>query len=148
MTKVWFFYALVAASVLSACSDPSTIIHESSEKSESSLYFANCLADKPCINPVGTRVWYSESVIVGEQPFEIMLEVEPHMQVSSAVLSGENMNMGHIPVFFTPISATRYKAEAMVGLCSNELMKWRLTIELTSSTGVTTSSKFPLYVTR
>ncbi|CAM4169158.1 hypothetical protein [Pseudoalteromonas byunsanensis] len=148
MTKFWFFYALVAVSILSACSDPSIIIHESSEKSESSSHLANCTEAKPCADKDGIRVWYSQAVIEGEQAFEIMMEVQPHMLVNSATLSGETMNMGYIPVFFTPLSATRYKANAMVGLCSNELMQWRLNIELESASDNTISKMFPLYVTR
>ncbi|WP_105168094.1 hypothetical protein [Pseudoalteromonas sp. T1lg23B] len=148
MTKFWFFYALVAVSVLSACSDPSTIIHESSEKSESSSHLTNCIEAKPCIDAEGVRVWYSQAVLEGEQEFEVTLEVEPHIHVNSAMLSGENMNMGYIPVLFTPLSATRYRAKAMVGLCSNELMQWRLTIELESSNDNSMSKVFPLYITQ
>ncbi|BBN81399.1 hypothetical protein PA25_13840 [Pseudoalteromonas sp. A25] len=147
MTKSWF-YALVAVSVLSACSDPSPIIHESSEKSESSLQIDNCTAINPCSDNNGIKLWYSKSKLVGEQAFQVTIDVPPTARINSAMLSGETMDMGYIPVFFKPLSNTQYQAQAMVGLCTSKMMQWNLTIAIERPELGERNISFPLYIVR
>ncbi|MBD1584365.1 hypothetical protein [Pseudoalteromonas sp. S16_S37] len=147
MTKCWF-YALVAVSLLSACSDPSDIIHESSENSESSLQDVNCIAAKPCTSKNGAYVWYAKERIEGESEFEIFIKLPKGYTLKSAMLSGETMNMGYIPVFFEPQHSNLQTANTMVGLCTSKVMQWRLTLNLVDAQGVTLTNTFPLYVVR
>ncbi|NOU48983.1 hypothetical protein HG263_00265 [Pseudoalteromonas sp. JBTF-M23] len=147
MSKHWF-YALVAASLLSACSDPSDIIHESSEKSESSLQDVNCIAQKPCISHNDIHLWYAKAHIVGEREFKVFAKIPQGYELKSAMLSGETMNMGYIPVFFAPQQNNVYSATTMVGLCTTEVMQWRLTLTMLNAQGDTLTNTFPLYVIR
>ncbi|CAH9058009.1 hypothetical protein PSECIP111951_01783 [Pseudoalteromonas holothuriae] len=147
MTKCWL-YALVAVSLLSACSDPSNIIHESSEKSESSLQIDNCTLASPCAGQKGIALWYDQATIVGEEAFTIELSVPQGTQIVSAILSGEQMNMGYIPVFFKQNLDMRYSAQAMVGLCTQALMHWRLTVTMLDVNSKKYEQVFPLYVSQ
>ncbi|MCG7535899.1 hypothetical protein [Pseudoalteromonas sp. OOF1S-7] len=114
---------------LTACSDPNTIIHESSEKSESSQTSLNCIAVSPCIDGE-MLLWSATEQIRPETPFELFVNTQARgAKLKVAWLEGVTMYMGKIPVFFEQQDSSLWSAEVMVGACSEPVMEWRLTLE-------------------
>lgn len=151
MQKICTLPGVFLVTFLTACSDPSTIIHESSENSESSQTSLNCIASSPCQSHEIT-LWNSAETLRPETPFDLFLDTQnPALKVRAAWLEGKSMYMGKIPVFFTLEQNSRWSAEVMVGACSDPVMEWLLTIELTGQPAVKVSDKtvtFSLYTTR
>ncbi|MBQ4860105.1 hypothetical protein J8L98_00180 [Pseudoalteromonas sp. MMG013] len=145
MLKLWFC-VLAVLSFVSACSDPTAIIHESSEKSESLSKIENCIRQSPCLQSNGVRLWYSSTVIKGEEEIGVTLVLPQSNTVDSAFLAGEDMNMGYIPVFFEQQEHGVFHATTMVGLCTTQLMQWKLTIKIVDNKKQEQSLAFPLYV--
>ncbi|MEI5638424.1 MULTISPECIES: hypothetical protein [unclassified Pseudoalteromonas] len=111
---------------LVACSDPTAIIHERSENSESSVTKNVCLSQSPCKLSEHLSLYLGSARVEPETEFVIQLETNTKVEVKSAWLEGENMNMGRIPVFFDD-SLT---ASAMVGMCSDPKMRWLLRLDV------------------
>ncbi|MEC4090032.1 hypothetical protein [Pseudoalteromonas rubra] len=151
MQKFCTLPGVFLATFLTACSDPSTIIHESSENSESSQTSLNCVASSPCKNGDET-LWSSGKKLHPETPFNLSLALSSsNLKVRSAWLEGTQMYMGTIPVFFTHQQAELWSAEVMVGACSEPVMEWRLTVELADLTGeveYVRNVTFSLYTTQ
>ncbi|USE69510.1 hypothetical protein CTT31_10350 [Pseudoalteromonas maricaloris] len=112
---------------LVACSDPSIIIHESSEKSESSVTRNVCNFSTPCNLTPEVSIYLGSAQIRPETEFTIGLKSATKVEVQSAWLEGENMNMGRIPVFF---DSDTLKATTMVGVCTDKSMRWVLRLAL------------------
>jgi hypothetical protein len=145
MPKLWFC-VLAVLSFLSACSDPFSIIHESSEKSESLSEIENCVVQSPCKNTSNLMLWYSSKLIKGEEEMGITVILPSNLVIHSAYLAGENMNMGYIPVFFEQEKNGQFSATTMVGLCTTKLMQWRLTLKVVDNNNQEQLHDFPLYV--
>ncbi|USD29711.1 hypothetical protein J8Z24_06380 [Pseudoalteromonas sp. SCSIO 43201] len=112
---------------LVACSDPNIIIHESSEKSESSVTRNVCKFSSPCNLTPQVSIYLGSGQVEPETEFTIGLKSATKVVVHSAWLEGENMNMGRIPVFF---DADTLEATTMVGMCTDKSMRWVLRLEL------------------
>ncbi|WP_212748519.1 hypothetical protein [Pseudoalteromonas rubra] len=151
MQKTCTLTGVFLVTFLTACSDPATIIHESSEKSESSQTSLNCIASAPCKND-GLALWSSAKKLHPETPFELFLGLSSSdIKVQSAWLEGTRMYMGTIPVFFTQQQGEIWSAEVMVGACSDPVMEWRLTVKLADLTGeaeYVRNVTFSLYTTQ
>ncbi|WP_010362725.1 hypothetical protein [Pseudoalteromonas citrea] len=145
MLKLWFF-VLAVLSFVSACSDPTAIIHESSEKSESLSEIENCTIQSPCTNATKLLLWYSSKLIKGEEEIGVTVTLPSNMVIKSAFLAGEDMNMGYIPVFFEQEKNGQFYATTMVGLCTTQVMQWRLTLNVVDNTNQEQVYDFPLYV--
>ncbi|QTL34557.1 hypothetical protein [Pseudoalteromonas viridis] len=132
MQKIRTLPGVFLVAFLTACSDPSTIIHESSEKSESSQTSLNCVAASPCTDQ-GVALWSSTTLLAPEAPFEVFMDAQnPELEIMSAWLEGKTMYMGKIPVFFSRQHGSLWSSEVMVGACSDPVMEWQLTVELGS----------------
>ncbi|TMP38905.1 hypothetical protein CWB98_04265 [Pseudoalteromonas rubra] len=151
MQKTCTLTGVFLVTFLTACSDPATIIHESSEKSESSQTSFNCIASAPCKSG-GAALWSSAKKLHPETPFELSLALNSSdIEVQSAWLEGTQMYMGTIPVFFTQQQTGLWSAEVMVGACSEPVMEWRLTVklaDLTSEAEYVRNVTFSLYTTQ
>ena len=145
MPKSWFC-VLAVLSFVSACSDPTAIIHESSEKSESLSEIENCVVLSPCTNAEKLMLWYSSKLIKGEEEIGVTVTLPSNMVIKSAFLAGEEMNMGYIPVFFEQEKNGQFYATTMVGLCTTQVMQWRLTLNVVDNTNQEQVYDFPLYV--
>lgn len=122
---------------LVACSDPTIIIHESSEKSESSVTRNVCNFSAACELTPQVQIYLGSEQVQPETEFTIGLKSATKVEVVSAWLEGENMNMGRIPVFFDKNTLI---AKTMVGVCTDKSMRWILHLALTvNGQSVTTS---------
>ncbi|WP_440055817.1 hypothetical protein ACSLBF_06620 [Pseudoalteromonas sp. T1lg65] len=128
---------------LVACSDPGAIIHESSEKSESSVTRNVCIENSPCSVSEGISIYLSSESVEPETPFVIYLQSAKQVEVKSAWLEGETMNMGKIPLLFDPQTL---QADAMVGVCTDKSMRWLFKAEVVLEGKLITISQ-PISVT-
>ncbi|MCF2909054.1 hypothetical protein L1285_12065 [Pseudoalteromonas sp. DL2-H2.2] len=129
MQKIRTLPGVFLVTFLTACSDPSTIIHESSEKSESSQTSLNCVAASPCVDGE-MLLWSATEKLRPESPFELYFNTQaPGVKLKAAWLEGVTMYMGKIPVFFEQQGSSLWSAQVMVGACSEPVMEWRMTVE-------------------
>ena len=117
-----------------ACTDSDTIIHESSEKSESYRVPETCQEYNACTQIAGVTIWIEEKQIKEETPFNIYLAtpVGSEVEIESAKIEGITMNMGYIPLFFKQQKNAVYQAEGMIGACDTEDMKWQVHVTLSA----------------
>lgn len=111
-----------------ACTDLDTIIHESSEKSESYRIPIPCFVSEGCVSKEGITFWLDKSTIIEEEEFSVFLHIETneHVSLKSAIIEGRTMNMGYIPLFFVKKAPNTYKAKGMIGSCDTENMQWQI----------------------
>jgi len=126
------FHAFLLVLCLStvACSDTDTIIHESSENSESYRIPKNCSQNLFCEQDGKIMLWIDGEHITEETPFNVYLKMptENRINLNTSIIEGVSMNMGYIPLFFRPIAKGVYKAEGMIGICETETMLWQISI--------------------
>ena len=133
MTKLDIhLFILVLSLLVTACSDSDTIIHESSEKSESYLSPNKCQQIFNCFYDDGLTLWLDNHEVKVEEEFSIFLHLrnDEGFQIESSRIEGVNMNMGHIPLFFSKISDNTYRAVGLVGMCEIQDMRWQITVEI------------------
>lgn len=125
-----------------ACTDSDTIIHESSEKSESYRLIDNCDSFKVCLINENVLIWITEDVIKEEKPFNIYLKIlnGEELNIQSAKIEGTKMNMGYIPLLFRLIENDIYLAEGIIGACVNEDMQWQMSVNLSIANSLHTFS--------
>lgn len=123
-----------------ACTDSDTIIHESSEKSESYRVPETCQEINTCTQIDGVTIWIEEKQVKEETPFNIYITspIGSKLEVESAKIEGITMNMGYIPLFFKQQKNGIYHAEGMIGACDTEDMKWQVTVTLSAHEPVKT----------
>ena len=133
MTKTFnHFFILVLSLLAVACSDSDTIIHESSEKSESYLPPQNCIDVSTCHLADGVTLWVNDNLrLKAESEFLIRLRVEQgrSFEIRSAKIDGKSMNMGYIPLFFSQINNDTYITQGIVGACDTDDMVWQVVID-------------------
>lgn len=115
-----------------ACTDSDTIIHESSEKSESYRIPEICHKNNACAQIADVTIWIEGKRVKEETPFNIYLAtpVGSEIEIKSAKIEGITMNMGYIPLFFEEQKSAVYHAEGMIGACDTEDMKWQIRVSL------------------
>ena len=125
-------FILVLSLLASACSDSDTIIHESSEKSESYLPPEKCQQISHCLTEDGLTLWLISSEVKAEQEFSIFLHSRNNesLQIHSARIEGINMSMGYIPLFFSELSNNTYRASGLVGVCETQDMRWQIKLKI------------------
>ncbi|WP_138482998.1 hypothetical protein [Pseudoalteromonas phenolica] len=133
MTKTFHHFFILVSSLLAiACSDSDTIIHESSEKSESYLPPENCVDVLTCHLADGVMLWVDDNLkLQAESEFLIRLQVEQDgpFEIKSAKIDGKSMNMGYIPLFFSQLNKDTYIAQGIVGACDTDDMVWQIVID-------------------
>lgn len=131
MSRVVFHsFLLVLCLFAAACSDTDTIIHESSEKSESYRIPINCSQKTFCKQKGEIMLWVDEEYVAEESPFNIYLKLplKNEISISTSIIEGASMNMGYIPLFFEPFKKGVFKAKGMIGACETESMQWQINI--------------------
>ena len=125
-------FILVLSLLASACSDSDTIIHESSEKSESYLPPEKCQQLSHCFTDDELTLWLGSSEVKAEQEFSIFLHSRNNesLQIHSARIEGINMSMGYIPLFFSELSNNTYRASGLVGVCETQDMRWQIKLKI------------------
>lgn len=123
-------FLLVCCLSAVACSDTDTIIHESSENSESYRIPKNCSQNLFCEQVGEIMLWIDGDHIAEETPFNVYLKMptENRITLNTSIIEGVSMNMGYIPLFFKPIVKGVYKAEGMIGICETDSMLWQIRI--------------------
>lgn len=81
-----------------------------------------------------------EDKIKTELPFLIKLTFESINEIHqinnvSSYLEGKSMYMGKIPVFFERTGSNVYVAESLLASCTEEVMTWRLWLDMEIMTG-------------
>ncbi|TKB45823.1 hypothetical protein [Thalassotalea mangrovi] len=73
----------------------------------------------------------STNKVVSETEFQLFLDAIPgaDFEIKSAFLQGRDMYMGKIPVFFNSQNES-YRADIMLGACTESQMVWRLNINV------------------
>ncbi|MDK1286133.1 hypothetical protein [Pseudoalteromonas umbrosa] len=135
------FALIISIYLLTSCSELPTIIHESSEKSESSVKTKNCSEVSPCRVSPSTQFWLSKKQIRAEEPFVIFVKAQADIDLNNAYIEGVSMYMGKIPIEFTQIEVGLWQAEVMVGACNLAEMQWQVLVPSLNRFG----SSNPLY---
>lgn len=87
--------------------------------------------------------------VLAETPFNLALTLPQGSQLKAANITGHDMFMGKIPVIFNKLENTQqYLAQAMVGACVTERMRWNLELEIESATGEVMAKHFIFEVAR
>ncbi|KZN56578.1 hypothetical protein [Pseudoalteromonas luteoviolacea] len=122
------FALIILIYLLTSCSELYISIHESSEKSESSVKTKNCTLPEPCKLGKNTEFWVSKERLKAEELFEVYLKNPSIQSIGLAHIEGVSMYMGKIPISFEPHEQGLWVAEAMVGACNLEKMKWKIVL--------------------
>ncbi|SFT85814.1 MULTISPECIES: hypothetical protein [Pseudoalteromonas] len=93
---------------------------------------ATCEKNTHCQFANGVEIWLPNSVISPETPFSINLKLPPNAYNVSAKLEGVTMYMGYIPLQFTQ-KGSYWSAQTMVGVCSEPVMTWKMTVVFTDA---------------
>jgi len=102
------------------------------------------------------EVKFNVEVIKPETPFSVFVDLKENGPITknqnyivSGYLEGKNMYMGKIPLFFSAIDSRNnnkasggdnlesfnYKADVLLGSCSEEKMAWRMWLTVVDNTG-------------
>ncbi|KPH64205.1 hypothetical protein AMS58_02865 [Pseudoalteromonas porphyrae] len=90
---------------------------------------SQCQPNQACTYPKKAKIWLSEHLISPETPFKINVSLSDGNIIHSAKLEGVTMYMGYIPLQFK-LQDNVLTANAMVGICSERNMTWKLILEL------------------
>jgi len=82
---------------------------------------------QPCLKLESARVQitFNSSQLYVEKAYSISVKTE--IKIVEMYLSGENMNMGQIPIVLVK-NKEGYKANLYLGLCNEPIMHWKLNI--------------------
>ncbi|CCQ12128.1 hypothetical protein PALB_30290 [Pseudoalteromonas luteoviolacea B = ATCC 29581] len=128
MPTIYTLLVLLLSTFLIGCGELSSIIHESSEKSESSNFLKSCLKQKICAERLNAeQIVLSRDVVVPEEAFQVFIKTTDN-QVPKGQLKGVSMNMGTIPLIWQRIEGNIFMAQAMVGVCYTEDMIWEIQV--------------------
>ena len=72
-----------------------------------------------------TEIRFNTPQLFSEQAYDV--EVKTDKMINKAYLSGINMKMGRIP-FLMEGTSTGYNGQIFLGMCSEPIMKWNLTV--------------------
>ncbi|RJG40157.1 hypothetical protein [Motilimonas pumila] len=87
--------------------------------------------------------------VLAETPFNLTLTLPEGAQLKSANITGHDMFMGKIPVKFNKLENNQqYLAEAMVGACVTERMRWNLALEIQPVQGELIAKQFVFEIER
>ena len=77
---------------------------------------------------------FNVKYLVSETPFEMHLTGgNKPFSVTNAYMTGEDMYMGKIPLFFKQLSDGAWAAQSMFGSCAQAQMTWRVWLTLESA---------------
>ncbi|WP_404339826.1 hypothetical protein [Pseudoalteromonas mariniglutinosa] len=130
--KTYLLLSSLLFIVLTACDQRSIEQHTLS---------ANCDNNYPCQFTSGIKVALSNIDISPETPFDVYAELPAGATIVSAQLEGVTMYMGYIPLKFTKTQNT-FVANAMVGICSERTMTWRLVLAVELASGEITKVNY------
>ena len=122
MVRVLFY--LLSVFVLLGC-QPAPIYTEQS---------STCQPNQQCNYSGGIAVALDKPDVQPETPFDLLLTLPEGWRVKNAKMTGINMYMGMIPVFFEQ-NNHQWHAQTMVGACSTPNMMWQLSITLQRDIG-------------
>lgn len=108
------------------------------ESIEEASVSATCKNNDHCLFADKTEIWLSAPNISPETPFTINLKLPEGASINSAKLEGVTMYMGYIPLQFKK-GANYWHADTMVGLCSEKVMTWKMTVSYTGADDQTRS---------
>ena len=91
--------------------------------------FSSCQPNQLCNYSGGISLSLDKPEVHPETPFNLLLTLPEDWQVKNAKMTGVEMYMGMIPVFFEQ-SGSQWHAQTMVGACSSAKMMWQLSITL------------------
>jgi len=80
---------------------------------------------------------YSDRNFPAERPLEITLKKIPVTSTVQGKIVGLNMSMGTIPLFFQKNADGSWSGQFMLGACTEPVMQWRLTVDITDNQGQT-----------
>lgn len=80
---------------------------------------------------------FSDRNFPSERPIEIILKKIPETSKVQGKIVGLNMTMGTIPLFFQKNTDGHWSGQFMLGACTEPVMQWRLTVDITDNHGKT-----------
>ena len=94
---------------------------------------STCHPNQLCNYSGGIAVALDKPDVQPETPFDLLLTLPEGWRVKNAKMTGIDMYMGMIPVFFEK-NEHQWHAQTMVGACSSPDMMWQLSITLYQQT--------------
>lgn len=90
---------------------------------------------------------YSDRNFPAERPLEIVLKQIPNRAKVQGKITGMTMSMGTIPLFFQQNADGYWSGQFMLGACTEPVMHWRLTVDITDEQGkiVTLTDTFEVH---
>ena len=95
--------------------------------------FSTCQPNQLCNYSAGIALTLDKPEVQPETPFDLLLTLPEGWRVKRAKMTGVDMYMGMIPVFFEQ-NNHQWHAQTMVGACSSPNMMWQLSITLQPQT--------------
>ena len=83
----------------------------------------------------GVELLYSDARFQVERPIELVLSQVPNGAVVTGHIQGLSMDMGTIPLQFTPTGDGKWQSHFLLGACTEPAMRWQLQLTIEHADG-------------